>query len=545
MIASWMIYIVLVGATVTGAAAVVENALRATRLPARLLWVAAICFPVVVAIASARLAEPTQTPPRVLPTNELSGGLGGDQLGNSSSRFVPSLSIAVSPGSRLAMFDLPLLALWITASLLTLVVFGGAAVRLRRIRSAAELREIEGVRVSVTPSTGPLVVGILHPQILIPRWVLELDRSEQQLVLAHEQEHLRGRDPALLALSAFIVALTPWNPFLWYMLRRLGRAIELDCDQRVLAERPDMRAYTALLLSVASRSQSTLLPLAGLAASTSSLEERFRSMTTNPTRNRGYRLLSAAAVVVLLLVATAMMPRPIRGTQGDANLISGQGGARATGRVRVVSASRFSTYKVYATGGSFSDSGDPPAARVDTLNQFVGALSSAGRVFNIDLTNGDVHFVSQDTSSIHVEAAMFGGSRALWFSATGRHLVLKRGGVGVLSEDPQQGVDLADKTFFEFQVDTPAVVREAVKPKYPDALKPSGLGGEVLAQFVVDSSGYVDMDSFKVLKSTAPEFTAAVRAVLPAWKINPAIMRGAKVSQLVQQAFEFAPPPRE
>ena len=55
MIASWMIYIVLVGAAVTVAAAVVENALRATRLPARALWVAGICFPVVVAIVSVLL----------------------------------------------------------------------------------------------------------------------------------------------------------------------------------------------------------------------------------------------------------------------------------------------------------------------------------------------------------------------------------------------------------------------------------------------------------------------------------------------------------
>lgn len=53
------------------------------------------------------------------------------------------------------------------------------------------------------------------------------------------------------------------------------------------------------------------------------------------------------------------------------------------------------------------------------------------------------------------------------------------------------------------------------------------------------------MESVKVLKSTRAEFTAAVIGVLPAWKFAPAIMQGAKVNQLVQQAFEFAPPPRE
>jgi beta-lactamase regulating signal transducer with metallopeptidase domain len=534
-----MIYIVLVSAAVTIAAAIVESALRATRLPARLLWVAAICFPLIAAIASARLVEPAQTLQPPLPAKELSRGLTWrDQVLNSPSHLVRPLSIAVPSSSRLAMLDSTLLALWMTGCLLTLGVFGGAAVRLRRIRSAAKVRDIDGVRVSVTPNTGPLVVGVLHPQILIPRWVLELDRLELQLVVAHEQEHLRARDPALLTLCALAVALTPRNPLIWYMLSRLGQAVELDCDRRVLAERPDMRAYAGLLLSVASRSQSTLLPLAGLAASTSSLEERFRSMTIDPTRNRGYRLIPAVAVVVLLLATTAMIPRPIRGAQRSANIPLEQGGARATGRVRVVSASQFSTYKVYATGGSFSNSGNPPSVRADTLIQSVGGLASAGDVFNVDVTDGDVHFVSQDTSSIHIEAAMSGRSPATWLSATSRHIVIARGGAGIHTGD----LDPATTTFFEFQVDTPVVVRKSVTPKYPDAVRTSGISGSVVAEFVVDRTGHVDMDSFKALDSPGPEFTAAVKAVLPMWRLDPAIIMGKKVSQLVQQAFEFTPP---
>jgi len=546
MIASWMIYIVLVSAAVTIAAAIVESALRASRLPARLLWVAVICFPVMAAIANARLWQPAQTRAAAVSASELSPVLNWqDQIrGSPSQYFVRGpISIAVSPTSRLAMLDSTLLALWLAGCVLTLGVFGGATVRLRRIRSAAEVRDIDGVRVSVTPSTGPLVVGVLHPQILIPGWVLELDRSERQLVIAHEQEHLRGHDPALLAFSALVVGLTPWNPFVWYMLRRLGQAVELDCDRRVLAERPDMRAYAALLLSVASRGQTSLLPVIGLAASASSLEQRFRSMTTKPTRNRGYRLISALAVVTLLILATAMIPRPIRGAQGNANTISGQTGARATGRVKVGSASKSSTYKVYATGGSFSEVGEPPSARTDTLTESVGDFASAGDLFDIDVTNGDVHFVSKDSSSIHIEAAMSGASPASWLSATSRHIVIQRGGAGVHSGDSGGYPDPATTTFFEFQVDKPVIVRESVSPRFPDALKSSGISGEVWAQFVVDTTGRVDMRSFKALKSTDPQFTAAVKAVLPTWRLDPAIRQGMKVKQIVQQSFVFSPPP--
>jgi hypothetical protein len=316
--------------------------------------------------------------------------------------------------------------------------------------------------------------------------------------------------------------------------------VELDCDRRVLAVRPDMRAYTGLLLSVASRNQSTLLPLAGLAASTSSLEERFRSMATNPTSHRGYRLVSAATVVVLLLVVTAMMPRPVRGTQTAENAFVTQSGGRALGRVKVSSEGPI-TYKVYSTGGTVATTRGPVQAKTDTLTQSLRGGSDS-EVFNIDVTDGAIHLVSQDNSPIHIEGAMFGASTATWLSATGRHIVVDKGGTGVHNGDPRSAASLASSTFFEFQVDTPVVVRQSVTPKYPEALKASGINGQVLAQFVVDKTGHVDMSSFKAIESAGPEFTEAVRAVLPMWKLDPAIMQGTKVSQLVQQAFFFTPP---
>jgi TonB family protein len=546
MIASWMIYIVLVSASVSFAAVLVENVLRATGTPTRLLWVAGICFPVIAAIASARLPTDAEGRSFLLPGRDLPGGQTGDvQVTDSRARFIPQPpSIAVSPNSRLASLDSTLLALWMTGCLLTLGVFGGAAVRLRRIRTAAEVRDVDGVRVSITPNTGPLVVGVMHPQILIPRWVLELDHPERQLVVAHEQEHLRAHDPALLAFSALAAGLTPWNPFVWYMLRKLGQAIELDCDRRVLAQGPDPRAYAHLLLSVASRSQTNLIPLAGLAATTSSLEQRFRSMTQKPMRNRGYHVISVFATVLLLLVGTAMIPRPIRGTQLRASLTPGQSGAQATGRVKVVSASEVSTFKIYATGGAFARGGERPRARTDTITGSVFDITSPGDVFNIDVTNGEVHFVSDDSSSIHIEAAMSGASPALWLAATGRHVIIQRGGGGLITDETVAQSARPDTTdFFEFQVDQPVVLRESVKPAYPAALKSSGISGDVWVQFVVDETGRVDMRTFKLLSSPHPLLTAAVKEVLPKWRLDSAIRHEKRVRQVVQQAFQFGPSP--
>lgn len=97
-----------------------------------------------------------------------------------------------------------------------------------------------------------------------------------------------------------------------------------------------------------------------------------------------------------------------------------------------------------------------------------------------------------------------------------------------------------DQAYFEFQVEKPALsVPGNPTPRYPDVLRESNVEGEVLAQFVVDTSGRADMKTFKILKSSHDLFTASVRQVLPSMKFYPAEVGGRKVKQLVQQPFGF------
>jgi TonB family protein len=97
------------------------------------------------------------------------------------------------------------------------------------------------------------------------------------------------------------------------------------------------------------------------------------------------------------------------------------------------------------------------------------------------------------------------------------------------------------KVYFDFQVEKPVTTAPgSPQPRYPEALRAANVQGEVLAQFVVDTTGRADMRTFKVLRSTDFGFTFAVRDVLPRMKFNPAELRGAKVRQMVQQPFTFA-----
>jgi protein TonB len=96
-----------------------------------------------------------------------------------------------------------------------------------------------------------------------------------------------------------------------------------------------------------------------------------------------------------------------------------------------------------------------------------------------------------------------------------------------------------DQPYFEFQVEKQVASAGGVAPKYPDMLRSANIEGEVLAQFIVDTTGRYESGSFKVIKSSHDLFTAAVKNALPNMKFYPAEIGGRKVKQLVQQPFTF------
>lgn len=94
--------------------------------------------------------------------------------------------------------------------------------------------------------------------------------------------------------------------------------------------------------------------------------------------------------------------------------------------------------------------------------------------------------------------------------------------------------------YFEFQVEKPALQKPLkAGPRYPTALRESGVEGEVLAQFVVDQDGQAEMRTLRVLKSSHADFTRAVREYLPRMRFSPAELDGCKVRQVVQLPFAF------
>jgi protein TonB len=96
-----------------------------------------------------------------------------------------------------------------------------------------------------------------------------------------------------------------------------------------------------------------------------------------------------------------------------------------------------------------------------------------------------------------------------------------------------------DKTYAEFEVEQQVSAISGTSVAYPESQRASGVEGQVLAQFVVNENGRVDTGTFKVLESSGPEFSAAVKNALPRMRFRPAQIGRTNVAQVVQQAFVF------
>ena len=99
---------------------------------------------------------------------------------------------------------------------------------------------------------------------------------------------------------------------------------------------------------------------------------------------------------------------------------------------------------------------------------------------------------------------------------------------------------VTDQPYFEFQVEKPAIAAPGnTPPRYPDILRNANVEGDVLVQFVVDTTGRAEMGTFKVLKSSHDMFTRSVRDHLPNMRFLPAETGGRKVKMWVQMPFTF------
>jgi TonB family protein len=298
MLVLWMAYAVLVGAVVVGTALLLERGVQTRR---RWLWAAAQLLAVLLPVL----------PPAF---RRLAGGQGsldivfGPVVPAVRGALTDALGGAGAATTTLADLQGPAVWMWIGTSVVLLVVVTGGMLRMRRLRRGWSRQVVDGSPVLLSEHLGPAVVGVRAPDIVLPRWVLELPPAERALILAHEEAHRRGGDPALLAWALAVPVLVPWNPVVWLAFAKLRDAVETDCDARVLSDgaRKPLQ-YARLLFHVSTRGVSAVPLGAGFGERASSLERRIRTMLATRFRFGWKGLAVRLAVAGVLLVAACSL----------------------------------------------------------------------------------------------------------------------------------------------------------------------------------------------------------------------------------------------
>lgn len=98
-------------------------------------------------------------------------------------------------------------------------------------------------------------------------------------------------------------------------------------------------------------------------------------------------------------------------------------------------------------------------------------------------------------------------------------------------------------TYRTADVDEPAQLDSAhmVNPQYPDSLLAFAVEGEVVASFVVDTTGEVVDGSIAIVSETSPAFGHAVREAVAASRFIPARKGGRVVRQILFLPYRFTP----
>lgn len=296
---AWMLYALLVALALAAAALLAERAARDRGAPTRWAWlvsmVGSLALPVLMAGVSI----------------ELPGDHEG--AGGSPALLLREATSIRTPLTQIHLDDVPVYGLsisadnvaadvWMAASTLMVGMLSTTLLVTSRRRRGWRSATVYGERVYVARDTGPAVVGFVRPHIVVPEWMLGMSPAQQGHALAHEHSHLEARDPLAIAVALVLLTLMPWNGLLWWQFHRLRRAIEMDCDARVIRSGCDVSAYCATLLHVGQQRSKHLPWLPAMSDSVSFLELRIRQMLRRP----GKWVRGSAAALLCLSIAMAV-----------------------------------------------------------------------------------------------------------------------------------------------------------------------------------------------------------------------------------------------
>ena len=325
MTIAWMTYTLLTGALVAVAALSAEWSLRSAKRAVRFVWLGAMAITVAFAMAAplrVSTAATGEVSTASLPASGTAIAVAPTLLQRALTVGASAVHVLAQPAQallRVAGHTSPALnrgaaIVWAATAFLVLVLLGAVYGRSTSERLRWPVMQVLGRRVRVAPDAGPAVMGVAPAEIVIPQWVLARAVDEQELVLAHEEAHVRAHDPLVLLVACILLAFMPWNVTLWYMWSRLRLAVEVDCDQRVLQRVMPLGirkpAYGELLVALAGQRPWMSPVMPAFSWGTTHLEQRLLAMTARPARFVRFRRAASCCVIGGTLLAACQSEMP-------------------------------------------------------------------------------------------------------------------------------------------------------------------------------------------------------------------------------------------
>jgi TonB family protein len=313
MTAAIMFYAVVVGLLLIPAALLADRAATLRRASRRWIWAATLLLTLALpALAPWRATGDREGPAAAdmaITSATTGGSLTWTVVATSARDGVSTLAsmlVAVEPWAA---------TLWLATSAGVACVYAAGFLVLARRRRQWTDAIVLGSPVLIAAETGPAVVGLASPVIVLPQWTERLEQDELAIILRHEREHVAARDPWLVHGAGLATLLMPWNPVVWWMAARLRLALEFDCDSRVLASGAgtpgEVARYGELLLAITTRDDA-VVPFAApaLIESSSTLSRRIAAMCVSRVRFSRTKMYAAGVGALALLAAACNAPVP-------------------------------------------------------------------------------------------------------------------------------------------------------------------------------------------------------------------------------------------
>jgi len=107
------------------------------------------------------------------------------------------------------------------------------------------------------------------------------------------------------------------------------------------------------------------------------------------------------------------------------------------------------------------------------------------------------------------------------------------------SRAPERAPPSQTNVFTDAVVDVKPAVLSFVRPEYPERLRMARIGGRVLLECILDTTGSVEPKSVKVLESPDTALTRVATTALLHSKFRPARLKGQAVRMLINIPIDF------